>query len=71
MLNKFTAYVLMVFGILLIYITTLGLYFMVACIPSMMLAYIIKTFFTVSYTFWQITVGIAIGFTILGGRIRR
>ena len=71
MLNKFTTYMFMVFGIILTYIVALGLYFMVACIPSMMLAYIIKTFFTVSYTFWQITMCIAIGFTILGGRFRK
>lgn len=71
MLNKFTTFVSMVFGIILAYIIVLSLYFIVACIPSMMWAYIIKTLFTVSYTFWQITIGIAIGFTILGGRFRK
>lgn len=52
------------------YVFTWIILFGVALIPAMGMAWIIKTFFVIEYTFWQIAVSIAIGLSILGGRFK-
>ncbi|MGL6185635.1 MAG: hypothetical protein ACRC1T_09685 [Clostridium chrysemydis] len=69
-MNNLKVLFLLLCGIIVTYTLSIAFIFGLALIPSMGIAWIIKTFFVVKYTFWQIAISIAIGLSILGGRFK-